>query len=76
MFIVVIKKSYKGIADAEELLSENLEDDMAEMAKEELHELKDEKEELEEKMKILLLPKDPNDDKNIIMEIRGVCGWR
>lgn len=68
------KEVVQGIADAEELLSENLEDDMAEMAKEELHELKDEKEELEEKMKILLLPKDPNDDKNIIMEIRGAAG--
>ncbi|HCT96145.1 peptide chain release factor 1 [Vagococcus sp.] len=68
------KEVVQGIADAEELLSENLDDDMAEMAKEELHELKDEKEELEEKMKILLLPKDPNDDKNIIMEIRGAAG--
>lgn len=68
------KEVVQGIADAEELLSENLEDDMVEMAKEELHELKGEKEELEEKMKILLLPKDPNDDKNIIMEIRGAAG--
>lgn len=68
------KEVVQGISDAEELLSENLDDDMAEMAKEELHELKDEKEELEEKMKILLLPKDPNDDKNIIMEIRGAAG--
>ena len=68
------KEVVQGIADAEELLSENLEDDMVEMAEEELHELKGEKEELEEKMKILLLPKDPNDDKNIIMEIRGAAG--
>ena len=44
------------------------------MAKEELKEMKGEKEEIEEKLKILLLPKDPNDDKNIIMEIHGAAG--
>lgn len=68
------KEVMKGIADAEEMLAENLEDELAEMAKEELYDLKDEKEQLEEKIKILLLPKDPNDDKNIIMEIRGAAG--
>ncbi|MGX7031574.1 peptide chain release factor 1 [Vagococcus zengguangii] len=68
------KEVIQGIKDAEELLSENLDAEMAEMAKEELYELKDEKVELEEKLKILLLPKDPNDDKNIIMEIRGAAG--
>ncbi|MGX6979576.1 peptide chain release factor 1 [Vagococcus elongatus] len=68
------KEVMKGIGDAEEMLAENLEDELAEMAKEELYELKDEKDELEEKIKILLLPKDPNDDKNIIMEIRGAAG--
>ena len=47
---------------------------MQELAKEELAEFKAEKEELEDKIKILLLPKDPNDDKNIIMEIRGAAG--
>ena len=44
------------------------------MAKDELKELKAEKETLEEQIKILLLPKDPNDDKNIIMEIHGAAG--
>ena len=44
------------------------------MAKEELSDLKKEKEQIEEKIKILLLPKDENDDKNIIMEIRGAAG--
>lgn len=68
------KKVIEGIGEAEELLGENLEADMAEMAKEELAELKKEKEVLEEEIKILLLPKDPNDDKNIIMEIRGAAG--
>ena len=44
------------------------------MAQEELKELKPQKEELEEKLQVLLLPKDPNDDKNIIIEIRGGAG--
>lgn len=48
--------------------------ELEEMAKEELKEAKAAKEEYEEKLKILLLPKDPNDDKNIILEIRGAAG--
>ena len=68
------KDVIQGIADSEELLSEKLDDELQELAKEELAEYKAEKEELEEKIKILLLPKDPNDDKNIIMEIRGAAG--
>ena len=62
------------ITDTEEMLSENLDDDMAAMAKEELSDLKKEKTDLEERIKVLLLPSDPNDDKNIIMEIRGAAG--
>ncbi len=68
------KKVIDGIKETEELLGENLDADMQEMAKEELADLKKEKEVLEENIKILLLPKDPNDDKNIIMEIRGAAG--
>ncbi|MDR1567308.1 MAG: peptide chain release factor 1 [Streptococcaceae bacterium] len=68
------KQAIQTIAEAEELLSESLDDELAELAKEELSEAKSEKIELEEKIKILLLPKDPNDDKNIIMEIRGAAG--
>lgn len=75
---VAVYRRYKdvvsGIEETEELLGENLDADMAEMAKEELSELKKEKIDLEEQIKILLLPKDPNDDKNIIMEIRGAAG--
>ncbi|GAK30038.1 peptide chain release factor 1 [Weissella oryzae SG25] len=64
-----------GIADNEEMLNEGLGDDeLEDLAKEELKELKLEKETLEEQLKILLLPKDPNDDKNIIMEIHGAAG--
>lgn len=62
------------ISDTEEMLGESLDADMAEMAKEELAALKKEKVELEEKIKFLLLPEDPNDGKNIIMEIRGAAG--
>lgn len=68
------KQVVQGISDAEEMLAENLDPEMTELAKEELADLKKEKEELEAKIKILLLPKDPNDDKNIIMEIRGAAG--
>ena len=68
------KEVVEGIKDTEEMLGENLDAEMAEMAKEELSDLKKEKDVLEERIKILLLPKDPNDDKNIIMEIRGAAG--
>lgn len=68
------KKVEADLTETEELLSENLDPEMTELAKEELSELKKEKEVLEERIKILLLPKDPNDDKNIIMEIRGAAG--
>lgn len=75
---VSVYRRYKvvvnDIADTEEMLGESLDSDMAEMAKEELSSLKKEKEALEETIKILLLPKDENDDKNIIMEIRGAAG--
>ena len=64
----------QDIADTEEMLNEGLDSDMAEMAKEELASLKKEKVALEEKIKVLLLPEDPNDGKNIIMEIRGAAG--
>ena len=62
------------IADDKELLNEDLDADMEELTKGELKELESEKSELEERLKILLLPKDPNDDKNIIMEIHGAAG--
>lgn len=47
---------------------------MLEMVKEEFNELKGQIEELEERLRILLIPKDPNDNKNVIMEIRGAAG--
>lgn len=61
-------------ANLEMLAEEDLDSEMEEMTKAEIKELRATKEELEEKLKVLLLPKDPNDDKNIIMEIHGAAG--
>ena len=60
--------------DSLELLESESEEDMREMLKEELNDAKKRIEELEDKLKILLLPKDPNDDKNVIVEIRAGAG--
>lgn len=68
------KKVLKGIEEARVLLEEKLDDDFRELVQSELEELKEKKEELEHKLKILLLPKDPNDEKNVIMEIRAGAG--
>ncbi|MCM3764048.1 peptide chain release factor 1 [Neobacillus niacini] len=62
------------LQDAKAMLEEKLDAEMREMVKEEVHELEEQIEELEGKLKILLIPKDPNDDKNVIMEIRGAAG--
>ncbi|WP_214631366.1 peptide chain release factor 1 [Paenibacillus agaridevorans] len=62
------------LEDAKQMLGEKLDDEMREMVKMEIEELTPLKEELEEKMRIVLLPKDPNDDKNVIVEIRGAAG--
>lgn len=77
--IVAAYKEYKKadttISDSEEMLGEGgLDEDMRELLKEELVTAKSDKERLESQLKILLLPKDPNDDKNIILEIRGAAG--
>ncbi|MDF2037905.1 peptide chain release factor 1 [Bacillus sp. CMF12] len=66
-----VKEQYQ---DARAMLEEKLDAEMREMVKEELAELEERKEELEARLKILLIPKDPNDDKNVIMEIRGAAG--
>ena len=71
-------KEYKAcqqtVADSLEMLDTESDEELREMAKEELNEAKARIEELEHTMKILLLPKDPNDDKNIILEIRAGAG--
>ncbi|MBF2461817.1 peptide chain release factor 1 [Listeria welshimeri] len=68
------KNVNEQIDETRELLEEKLDDEMREMAKEEFTELQKEKAELEERLKLLLVPKDPNDDKNVILEIRGAAG--
>lgn len=68
------KEVKEQLDDAKAMLDEKLDTEMKEMVKEEISELEDRVEELEERMRILLLPKDPNDDKNVIMEIRGAAG--
>lgn len=68
------KQVVQQIKDDEEMLSAGLDDEMAAMVKEELSDSKDEKQKLEQEIKILLLPKDPNDGKDLIMEIRGAAG--
>ena len=68
------KKSKQDIADSLEMLEAESDEDMREMLKEELNDAKKHVEELEDTLKILLLPKDPNDDKNVIVEIRAGAG--
>lgn len=76
--IVEAYKEYKqckqNIEDSLAMLEEESDEEMREMAKEELNESKERVEELENELKILLLPKDPNDDKNVIVEIRAGAG--
>lgn len=67
-------KLKQDIADGLEMLNGKLDDDFRELVKEEFAENKDRFEELKKEITILLLPKDPNDDKNVIVEIRGGAG--
>ncbi|MFD1126287.1 peptide chain release factor 1 [Lentilactobacillus raoultii] len=69
------KKVTKQLDDDEELLREKIDDaDFETMVKDEIADFKDQKAKLEDQLKVMLLPKDPNDDKNIIMEIHGAAG--
>ena len=68
------KKVTQTISDDEELLRETNDDDLTALTKEELAEAREEQAQLEKELEVLLIPKDPNDDKNIIMEIRGAAG--
>ncbi len=76
--IVDAYKEYKEckqtIEDSLAILDEESDEEMRELAKEELNDAKRRVEELEQKLKILLLPKDPNDEKNVIVEIRAGAG--
>ncbi len=65
------KKVLAGIEEAKEMVKDS---EIGEMAKEELKNLEEEKSRLDQELEILLIPKDPNDDKNVVMEIRGAAG--
>ncbi len=69
------KEVLQSVQDAKDILGESgLDEEMKELAKMELSEGEEKTEELEEELKILLLPKDPNDDRNVILEIRAGTG--
>ena len=68
------KNCKKNIEDSLAILDEETDEELKEMAKEELNESKARVEELEHELKILLLPKDPNEDKDIVVEIRAGAG--
>lgn len=71
---LAFRKAEKSERDALELLQKEKDPELLEMAKEELQNAKEEQASLGEKLRLLLLPKDENDDKNIVMEIRGGAG--
>lgn len=76
--IVFKFKEYKdvliGIDDSKEMLEEENDKDFVDMIRTELSDLEEKKIVLEEELKVMLLPKDPNDEKNVIVEIRGAAG--
>ena len=72
--IACYKKYKKVLNDIEEAKEMMNDPDLGEMAKEEFNNLTSEKEKLEGELEILLIPKDPNDNKNVVMEIRGAAG--
>ncbi len=71
---VKYKKAKEGIAEAIEMIEAGEDEELVELAKEEKKELERRLEELEEELKKLLIPKDPNDEKNVILEIRAGAG--
>jgi peptide chain release factor 1 len=68
------KDTLQRIKDDKEMLNEKLDKEMKDLVEEELKELQQSKEELEKQLKLLLLPKDPNDSKNVFIEIRAGAG--
>ncbi|MGH0600118.1 peptide chain release factor 1 [Bacillus mycoides] len=75
---VEVYREYKDVReqlrDAKAMLEDKLDADMRDMVKEEVSELEGHEKTLSERLKILLVPKDPNDDKNVIVEVRGAAG--
>ncbi len=77
--IVEKYREYKGIKESleenkEMLLDKSLEEDFRDMVKEEIKELEEQLPELEQEIRVMLIPKDPNDEKNVIVEIRAGAG--
>ncbi len=69
------KKTTDNLRDTKEMLNDSgMDEELRELAKMELAELEEKQETLSNELKILLLPKDPNDDKNVILEIRAGTG--
>lgn len=68
------KNTQKNIEEAIEMLEEKPDEELKSLLKDELTENRERLAEIEEELKMLLIPKDPNDDKNVIMEIRGGAG--
>ena len=68
------QETVQGIKEAKEMLAEAEDQDFKDLAQEELEELEPIKEKLEERIPIMLLPKDPNDEKNVVVEIRAGAG--
>lgn len=69
-----LKKTQQELADLKEMMAGPLDAEMKQLCQEEFSEAKRCREQLEQELKILLLPRDPNDDKNVIMELRGGVG--
>lgn len=67
-------KTKTSAEDAKLIMDEETDPEMREMAEEEYYENRDKLPQIEEELKLLLIPKDPNDDKNVIIEIRGGAG--
>ncbi|NPV90718.1 MAG: peptide chain release factor 1 [Firmicutes bacterium] len=76
--IVTAYREYRGVVqgieDTRAMLGEKIDAELRELAEVELEELRERRDDLEHRLKILLLPKDPNDEKNVIMEVRAGTG--
>jgi peptide chain release factor 1 len=68
------KKAKEGLRDAKDIVENETDEEMRDLAKMEINDLEDQIETLEAELKVLLLPKDPNDEKNVILEVRAGTG--
>lgn len=68
------KKAKEGLRDAKDIVENESDEEMRDLAKMEINELEEQIEKNEEELKVLLLPKDPNDEKNVILEVRAGTG--